>query len=291
MKEIKRCPICEGESLLHYMELKDYMVTKEYFSIVICGDCGFHFTNPVPDQETVGRYYQSEEYVSHSSSQKGLINSIYNSVRKTTLNKKRKWVDRFSPGKNVLDIGCGTGHFAAVMKKAKYNVTGLEPDPIARNNAKSLNDFQPLDISALYKLPDNSFDAITMWHVLEHVYDLNDAIKEYKRILKVGGVLFVAVPNLESYDAEYYKEFWAAYDVPRHLYHFRKTDIESLFGKIDLTLIDVLPMIFDSYYVSMLSEKYRKGSFLNAMSVGRKSNALGKKRGYSSQVYVLKKNK
>lgn len=265
------------------------MVSQEMFTIVRCDNCGFHFTNPIPNEENIGKYYQSEAYVSHSSTQKGFVNAVYNRVRKTTLKLKKDWVDRYAEGKSLLDIGCGTGHFSATMVKGGYNVVGLEPDPIARENAKALNNFEPLELTELYSLKDETFDAITMWHVLEHVYELNKDIKEYNRVLKKNGVLFVAVPNLDSYDAKHYKEFWAAYDVPRHLYHFRKKDITALFNKVDMELVDVLPMKFDSFYVSMLSEKYKKGSLLKAMNIGRKSNAKGKNMGYSSQVYVLKK--
>lgn len=289
MKEIKSCPVCSETSFSLFLNLKDHMVSQEMFTIVRCDNCGFHFTNPIPNEENIGKYYQSEAYVSHSSTQKGFVNAVYNRVRKTTLKLKKDWVDRYADGKSLLDIGCGTGHFSATMVKGGYNVVGLEPDPIARENAKALNNFEPLEQTELYSLKDETFDAITMWHVLEHVYELNKDIKEYNRVLKKNGVLFVAVPNLESYDAKHYKEFWAAYDVPRHLYHFRKKDITALFNKVDMELVDVLPMKFDSFYVSMLSEKYKKGSLLKAMNIGRKSNAKGKNMGYSSQVYVLKK--
>lgn len=265
------------------------MITQEEFSIVECDNCGFHFTNPRPNKDNLGKYYQSDEYVSHSSSKKGFINLAYNQVRNSTLKQKQKWVKQHTSGKKLLDIGCGTAHFASVMKNAGFFVTGLEPDPIARENAKELNNFPPLDLSELYHLPSSSFDVITMWHVLEHVYDLNTDIKEYVRLLNKKGVLFIAVPNLESYDAKYYKEFWAAYDVPRHLYHFRKEDLVNLFSKVDLTLLETLPMKFDSFYVSMLSEKYKKGSILNAVRIGKKSNLFAKKHGFSSQVYVFQK--
>lgn len=289
MKELECCPICESKSFSPFLNVKDHMVSKEIFSIVSCDNCGFRFTNPLPNEEEAGRFYQDEAYVSHSSTQKGFINKVYNQVRKVTLNQKLKWVNQFSHGKNLLDIGCGTGHFAALMNKNGYKVTGLEPDPIARENAKAMNKIDVKDISELSNIKSESIDVITMWHVLEHVYSLNESIRDYNRILKKDGVLLVAVPNLESYDAQFYKEFWAAYDVPRHLYHFRKIDIMNLFRNVEMELVIVLPMKFDSFYVSMLSEKYKNGSLIKAMSVGRKSNAKGKKMGFSSQVYVLKK--
>ena len=289
MKTISSCPLCEKSEFTSFLTLKDYMITQEEFIIVRCKNCGFHFTNPIPEQEMVSRYYQNEAYVSHSSSKKGFINFIYNRVRNITLKQKARWIKKHTKGQRLLDIGCGTGHFTAFMAAAGFSVSGLEPDPIARENAKTLNNFSPLPIEELYNLPPNSFDAITMWHVLEHVYNLKEDCVQYERLLDKNGVLFVAVPNLESYDAKYYKEYWAAYDVPRHLYHFRKNDLVQLFSPLNLTLVATLPMKFDSYYVSMLSEKYKKGSVLNAIRIGKKSNRLAKKLGYSSQVYVFQK--
>lgn len=289
MNTIKTCPICGGTHYETHLELNDHMVTQEPFTIVKCGGCGFLFTNPVPEENELDKYYQSDVYVSHSSTSKGLINKIYNYVRSITLKQKKSWVQKYTKGKNLLDIGCGTGHFASLMQQSGYSVTGLEPDPIARENAKKLNNFSPLDTAALYELPENSADVITMWHVLEHVYHLERDIAQYAKLLKDDGVMLVAVPNPASYDAAYYKTYWAAYDVPRHLYHFTEKDVAALFSKVGFTMVDVLPMKFDSYYVSMLSEKYKKGSILNALRVGWLSNRKGKKQGYSSQVYVLRR--
>ena len=288
MLEIKKCPICEQGSFSSFLETKDYMITKEPFTIVSCDNCGFHFTNPVPEESAVAKYYQDEAYVSHSSSNKGIINAIYNKVRNITLNQKANWIKKFSSESTLLDIGSGTGHFLSKMKSLDYNVHGLEPDPIARKNAKAINGVNTDDISKLKELKENQFDVITMWHVLEHVYDLKKNIKHYKRLLKENGVIFIAVPNLSSYDAKYYKKYWAAYDVPRHLYHFTEKDIVSLFSDMGFKHQATLPMKFDSYYVSMLSEKYKKGNLLNAIRIGFLSNLKAKNFGFSSQVYVLK---
>lgn len=289
MNQKNNCPICNGTSFQDFLVCKDYTVSKEDFQIVSCGTCGFHFTNPVPEESKIGAYYQSEDYISHSSTNKGLINKIYLRVRKHTLKQKLKLISRLSKGKHLLDIGAGTGHFLNTCKSAGWNALGLEPDDGARKFAKeNLGlDMQPTD--DLKNLPDQSRDVITMWHVLEHVYHLNRDITEIVRVLKDDGVLIVAVPNMSSYDAKKYKEYWAAYDVPIHLYHFQPEDIKRLFAKFEMELVEMLPMKFDAYYVSMLSEKYKDGNIVKAFFTGLRSNMRAKNGEYSSQIYVLRK--
>jgi ubiquinone/menaquinone biosynthesis C-methylase UbiE len=283
------CPLCGGKEHKVFLETKDFMITKKVFKIVKCQSCSFCFTNPIPVEEEIGSYYKSEEYVSHSSSKKGLINNVYNRVRSFTLKKKIQWVKKHTQGVKLLDIGAGTGHFLNQVKNAGFEVVGLEPDQDARLFAQQEFQLDLKELSFLKDLPNNSMDCLTMWHVLEHVYHLNEDMSEFFRVLKDDGVCFIAVPNMNSYDATYYKEYWAAYDLPRHLYHFQQNTIEHLFQKFDWKLVDVIPMKFDSFYVSMLSEKYKKGSLLNAFWIGLKSNMKASKNGYSSQVYVFKK--
>lgn len=289
MNQIENCPVCGHSDHGLFMEVKDHMITKEVFNIVSCNKCGFHFTNPIPTKSEIGTYYKSEEYVSHSSNNKGFVNVLYNKVRKITLKQKVRWVKRETSSNQLLDIGCGTGHFLSEAHENGFNGTGLEPDSDARSFAKCENGVQAFPLDDLYSLKDNSVDAITMWHVLEHVYDLKKDVLEYRRILKRDGVLFVAVPNMGSYDAKHYKEYWAAYDVPRHLYHFQKGDIDKFFCCNGFVLQKVIPMKFDSFYVSMLSERYKGGNLLKAFFIGLKSNLKGRKMGYSSQVYVLRR--
>lgn len=284
------CPICESGSFSDFMKVKDHMITQEDFQIVSCNACGFHFTNPIPSLETIGEYYKSDAYVSHSSSKKGIINSLYNIVRNYTLKKKVSLLKFLSSGKNLLDIGAGTGHFLDQAKQTGFVVEGLEPDQDAVKFASTNFNVDLCPLSHLYEIENESKDFVTMWHVLEHVYKLKQDFQQIVNVLKKGGYLIIAVPNLESYDAKLYKEFWAAFDVPRHLYHFRKTDIENLAKQFDLRLEQVRPMKFDSYYVSMLSEKYKNGSILKAFWNGFMSNAKSSKGGYSSQIYILRKN-
>ena len=288
MNKLSECPVCLHTTHIPFMEVVDHMITKEQFPIVSCEKCGFHFTNPIPPKDEIGGYYKGEAYVSHSSSSKGLINRLYGVVRKRTLQQKVSWVKKYTSGIQLLDVGCGTGHFLNAARMGGYTITGIEPDEDARSFALRENDVETLNQAALYELSAHSFDAITMWHVLEHVYDLRKDVERLTQLVKPGGTIFIAVPNMGAFDAQYYKSFWAAYDVPRHLYHFQEKDIRSLFNDFDFDVVEVLPMKYDAFYVSMLSEKYNKGSLVNALKIGLKSNRLAKKFGYSSQVYVLK---
>ncbi len=289
MNNVAVCPICDSPDQELFMNSIDYSVSKEPFSIVRCKSCGFHFTSPIPDEANIGSYYKSESYVSHSSSKKGVINRIYHWVRWYSLKRKVSLINSLSKEKRVLDIGAGTGHFLKQAKLAGWKVTGLEPDSDARSLAKSVNGVDLLDQQTLYSLEKESFDVITMWHVLEHVYHLKKDVKRITELLAPEGTLVVAVPNMNSYDAKYYKEHWAAFDLPIHLYHFTQKDIISLFDRYNFELVETRPMIFDSFYVSMLSEKYRNGNMLNGIMTGLKSNWRAKEGTYSSQIYILRK--
>lgn len=287
------CPCCNSENIVKALSAKDRTVSNEEFEIWQCNACTARFTQNVPDKNEIEKYYQSEDYISHSDTKKGFINSLYHRVRKRTLHSKRKTVEKFtklSTGK-VLDIGAGTGAFLSTMDKAGWNVTGIEPDETARENAKKLYGLSLQTPQELFNLPPQSFDAITMWHVLEHVHELHEYMDQLKKLLKPTGCLFVAVPNYTCYDEKVYKEFWAAYDVPRHLYHFSPRSITQLLLQHGLQLKDIKPMWYDSIYVSMLSEKYKSGknNFLKAGWTGSVSNwrALFNRETCSSLIYII----
>jgi 2-polyprenyl-3-methyl-5-hydroxy-6-metoxy-1,4-benzoquinol methylase len=290
LKTISNCPICEKTGFSHFLDCKDYTVSQNTFSIVKCNNCGFHFTNPIPKIEDIGGYYKSDSYVSHSSTNKGLINKIYQLVRKRTLKQKVNLLRKLSKGKNHLDIGAGTGHFINATTQAGFNSLGLEPDEDARALAIKLHNVNIKPLEQLFVLKENSMDVITMWHVLEHVYNLKEDLKQITSALKDDGVMIVAVPNMSSYDAKKYKQFWAAYDLPIHLYHFQPNDIKNLFAQYDMKIDKILPMKFDSYYVSMLSEKYKGGNIVSAFFTGLISNLKASTNSYSSQIYILRKN-
>lgn len=289
IKQYDACPVCESTHFDTHLQVKDWMITHESFTIQKCNSCGFHFTNPIPNEETIGSYYKSEEYVSHSSTNKGLVNKLYNLVRNLTLNHKVSLIRSYTKGNSVLDIGSGTGHFLNACVKEGLFVQGLEPDVDARNFAKEHFDLDLMELDTLEAIETNSKDVITMWHVLEHVYHLKRDVAEMVRVMKDNGTLFIAVPNMDSYDAKVYKEYWAAYDVPRHLYHFQENTIKQLFSQFGLECVKIVPMKFDAYYVSMLSEKYKGGNIVKAFFNGLLSNLKSESHGYSSQIYVFQK--
>jgi len=287
------CQVCGSNSLEHYMDLKDYFLTGEPFSILECKECGLLITYPQPLEQELSKYYQSENYISHSNKQSDFISKLYRWVRNYTLGKKVKLLQRFSAGKNVLDLGCATGEFLARCKRSGYKVTGAEPDKKSGDFARSTYGLDVYSLEELKKLTPVSFDIITQWHVLEHVSDLNARFELMSKLLKKDGVCFVALPNPASADAAHYKKWWAAYDVPRHLFHFRRQPLKLLANKYDFKVSAILPMKFDSYYVSILSEKHMTGSpnYIKAFFGGFKSNLKAKTGNgeYSSLIYVLKK--
>lgn len=293
LKEIEKCPVCGSENHKEFLKAKDHNVSHDKFTIVECADCTFRFTTPIPTEETIGEYYKSENYVSHSGTKKGIVNKVYHIVRERAIRQKEALANKHSSSKSILDIGCGTGDFLGYCKSQNWNTLGLEPDESARKIVLEKNKIEAKPLEHLYQIEANSFDVISMWHVLEHVYHLNRDIEQYKKILKDNGTLIVAVPNCSSGDAEHYKENWAAYDLPIHLYHFRPQNMKQLFANHDMEVVDILPMKFDSYYISMISEKYKGGNIVSGFWNGFKSNfaATSKNNKYSSQIYIFKHSK
>lgn len=273
-----------------FLEAEDYTASHEKFKIVKCRNCGFLYTNPRPDIGTIGSYYKSENYISHSDTSKGLVNKLYKIVRTFTLKSKLKLVSPFIADKRLLDIGAGTGAFINEVKQAGYNVIGIEPDADAVKVAQTNYSIKLLPEAELLNLEPASFDVITMWHVLEHVPLLHKRIEELKTLLSPNGAIFIAVPNHESYDASYYREHWAAYDVPRHLYHFDKQTIVRLFDRFNLELYGIKTMPFDGFYVSMLSEQYKSGrmNMLKGFLTGFKSMISGRRNNTSSLIYIFR---
>lgn len=283
------CPACNGTTTSYFLEVKDHFLSKEQFALLKCATCFLVYTTPRPSLEKIGDYYKSEKYVSHSSTKKGLVNSVYNTVRNYTLSQKVKLVQRLVEGRSLLDLGAGTGHFLERAQNSGFAVTGLEPDEDARRVAKEQNGIELQTLDKLYALQPESVDCVTMWHVLEHVYNLQEDAKQIASLIRKGGAWIIAVPNLTSFDARHYGAFWAAYDVPRHLYHFSPASIVPFVEQFGFQIEEMLPMKFDAYYVSMLSEKYKGGSLLNALRIGWLSNLRSKNGKCSSQIYVFRK--
>lgn len=289
------CPVCGSVIISKVFSTKDNTVSGEEFEIFQCNSCGLRFTQDPPDAASIDRYYKSEEYISHTDTAKGLVNKLYQLVRKKALKQKRRLVEKVTGVKkaNLLDVGSGTGSFAAEMKNAGWQVTGLEPDADARRVAEKVNDITLLHTDELFNLPPGSYDAITLWHVLEHVHELSSYLKQFKILLKENGKLIIAVPNYTSLDATVYKQYWAGYDTPRHLYHFSPPSMQKLVNKENLKVIGIEPMWYDSFYVSLLSSKYKTGktNWPAALWTGLRSNmkAIGDKEKCSSLIYIIGK--
>lgn len=273
-----------------YIICKDHTVSQEDYQLYYNEELDLLFTHPIPTD--LSKYYESKDYISHTDSSKNLIDKVYKIVRNYTLKKKLKLINSLNTeGKKLLDIGSGTGDFLKICKENNWNVSGVEPS----KNAKEKANKKGVNVkSTIENYTDEKFDIITMWHVLEHISNLDEYILILKKLLKTNGKLIIAVPNYKSYDAKYYKEYWAAYDVPRHITHFSRNSISKIFKKVNISLVKEVPMIFDSYYVSLLSEKYKKGNMkpISAFYRGLLSNLkANKNKEYSSIIYVLKNDK
>jgi len=288
-QKLEECPSCKHTKFDNFLICTDYSITNESFALVKCTKCELIFTNPRPDEISIASYYKSENYISHANKGNNPINFIYKLVRKISLKRKFNLVTSLTKGKYILDFGCGTGHFLSFLSDKGYKTFGIEPDNYAREKAKKLTNS---NIEANLDDINEKFDIITAWHVIEHVSDLRNTLKKIRKKLKKDGVFIIAVPNINSFDSEYYGKYWAGLDVPRHLYHFTKHSLTSLAKKCKLKIVDTYPLKFDSFYVSLLSEKYKnkKYNFINALRIGYKSNQEAKLNGeYSSNIFVLKK--
>jgi 2-polyprenyl-3-methyl-5-hydroxy-6-metoxy-1,4-benzoquinol methylase len=277
------------QNLQPFLSCKDHTVSGEIYKVMINKEYDMLVTTPVP--KNLASYYKSENYISHTDSKKSLLDKVYQIVKNTTLKRKLKLIDSFkTSSKNILDVGSGTGDFLKVCKNNSWSVFGVEPNLDARNIAAKKGITLQENLSELKNI---QFDVITLWHVLEHVEDLSAYISILNKLLCKDGKLVIAVPNFKSEDANYYKEFWAAFDVPRHLWHFSQTSIFKLFSLENMIIEKTIPMKFDAYYVSLLSEKYKSGKMNPIISFyrGFVSNLKAKRsKEYSSLTYVLKKS-
>lgn len=272
-----------------YIKIKDYSVSGEEFELLMDENLQLLKTHPQPNNQELQKYYQSEDYISHTDAKRSWFEKIYHLVKQKAIKDKVSLIEYYNSSKGiVLDIGSGTGDFLAEAKKQNWKAVGIEPS----NRAKLIAKQKGVCLVETYEeLENHYFDVITMWHVLEHVPDLDFQINKLKSLLKPNGTIFIAVPNYKSFDAHHYANYWAAYDVPRHFWHFSKSAIQQLFAEKNLKLVDVKPMWFDSFYVSLLSEKYKTGKMnvLSAFWIGLQSNLKGKKTNeFSSHIYIFK---
>ncbi len=274
-----------------YLSVKDYLVSGESFDLIYDPELDFLKTFPQPKIEDLSKYYESEDYISHTDEKSGLFSSLYQLVKKWSLQKKVKLIFSQNNGfGSLLDVGAGTGDFLKVAKENGWQVQGMEPN----KNAVKLASEKGIELKpSLNDFKGQQFDVITLWHVLEHIPNLEETIITLSNLVKPNGTLIIAVPNFKSFDANHYDKFWAAFDVPRHLWHFSKESIQKLFSE-NFKLEKIDPMIFDSFYVSLLSEKYKSGNkfSLKAIWIGFLSNLKAKStKEYSSHIYCFKKMK
>jgi len=288
------CPLCSSVKTILYLKCTDNLLSSEEFNLCKCSECGFIYTGQYPEEQNIGRYYGSDDYISHNDKAKGFLNRVYLRARGIMLKRKGRMVEKASgiTMGRILDIGCGTGHFAATMKQKGWEVTGIEPDTKARDFASvqfGLDVERPEQISGL---ASGSYDCITMWHVLEHFHDPFSYAAEIRRLLKPGGVCLCALPNCSSLDAKHYNESWAAYDVPRHLWHFTPETFRVFTGKTGFRITEIRSLPLDVFYISILSEKNTgsKFHFIKGMIMGSLFAflALFNKSRSSSLIYFLR---
>ena len=277
-----------------YLTCKDYTVSNKRFDLLYNKSFDLLETFPQPSVKELPYFYKSEAYISHTDSKKSFSDKLYQLVKTFTLKNKLKLVNSFNTKeKSILDVGCGTGEFLLTCKKNGWNISGVEPSKNAKRiaNAKLFKSDTSKIVENIEALSNQQFDVITLWHVLEHVPNATEYISKLKMLLKPSGVLIVAAPNFKSFDALYYKKYWAAFDVPRHLWHFSKEAIHQLFSIYNFKVVKILPMYFDSFYVSLLSEKNKTGNsnLMKAFFVGLLSNLKAiRSKEYSSLIYILK---
>ena len=268
-----------------HLEVVDHFLTKEKFKIQKTSVPGLLQTTPAPTKEGIIKYYKSERYISHDSSKKGVFFFFYRFLRSVNFYTKYRFLSSPKNNRNVLEFGSGEGYFLNKLKKRGIKACGVDPSVTT-------------SLTTVYKsifaeqLNSQKFSHITAWHSIEHVHELEKTISRMYDLLDDKGTIIVAVPNYLSFDARYYKRFWAAYDVPRHLWHFDKKSLKEVFENKGFKLVKSSPMILDAYYVSLLSESYKKSTFkiLKSIFVGTISNTLALfTKEYSSNIFVFKK--
>jgi SAM-dependent methyltransferase len=290
LETLSVCPVCNNSLFHSFLTVKDYTVSQQEFQLVRCTNCSLTFTNPRPPAETILAYYKSEKYISHTGGSAGLMDRLYRIARNFTLKWKAQIVKSYTSEYTLLDYGCGTGHFLGHLKSNGWKVKGIEPSAEARVKAS--------ENATVFESVENvtgTFSIITLWHVLEHIHSLRTTLVELKKRLIPSGTIFIAVPNHKSKDASHYQNFWAAYDVPRHLWHFDKQVMTELLSAAGFKVHKIIPMKLDAYYVSLLSESYQNpqsnfiSRYFRAFLQAWKSNSSARKTGeYSSLIYIAK---
>ena len=295
MIRLDKCPLCNSQNIKFWLKSNDYSTSKKDFSIYRCEGCTFTFTNPRPYEKNIGEYYLSDSYLSHTNKKKGLFNTLYQLVRKKAIKSKTNLLQKTTKTKHHLDIGCGTGEFLNACKKSGIKTVGIEPSKNARKMAMENYQLDVRENTDINQFDNNTFDSLSMWHVLEHIYDINNTVKSLSKIIKNNGYAIIAVPNHKSYDAKFYKKYWAAWDLPIHLNHFCPITVVKLFKENGFSMEKKIGMKYDSFYVSLLSNEYKSGrkQYIKGFIVGLISNILAYLNLYefSSTIYIFKNHK
>lgn len=291
IEQINQCPLCGKNEFIEFLQGKDYFLSEENFTIQQCSSCGFRFTNPRPSNNIIGKYYNSDQYISHDSQKQNIFTIVYKCARYFAIRKKYSIIDKYSKGKRLLDIGCGTGELINYCSQNGYQVQGVEPNFKARKFAVEKYNLKISDDISSEYLTGNLFDCITLWHVLEHVDQPVETLRQITKLLTPEGILIIAVPNSNSWDALHYKKYWAAFDLPRHLSHFTYQTLNFLTEQNNYRLVKYLPQKIDAFYISLLSEQYKTGrkNLHKAIFRGLQSNFFGSRSEYyhSSIIFVL----
>jgi len=295
MEKLTTCLICGNSEFTTELTCKDFVATNESFDITRCDNCSFLFTNPRPDSSEIGKYYQSDKYVSHAGKKEGLgiMYKIYDIVRNYSIKQKLDLIKKYHNSGNLMDLGCGLGYFLdGAVKDKTYHCVGVDISEEAINYVKDTFGYKVFNENELDTFEVNSFDVITQWHVMEHVHSLNERMIQLYKLLKPDGTMFIAVPNSNSWDAKNYKEFWDGYDVPRHLYHFNQNSFKLLMEKHGFKIVETKPLLFDAPYISMRSETHKQNNLtmirgaINGLISNNKTSTNGD---YSSLLFVVKK--
>ena len=294
-ERLLKCPLCKSGNILNHVVVTDHAVSKKEFTLCRCGDCELLFTNPRPTEEEIGPYYDFKEYYSHEDEVRSFTQWLYQKIRKSSIQRKVGLINGLVKNGSLLDYGCGTGEFLQEAKRQQWTVRGIEPSEKARTQAIGKLPTEVLE--TLAEVPElEAYDVVTLFHVLEHIHSLRKTVKKIASHLKSDGYLVIAVPNPESPDAKHYGKDWAGYDVPRHLYHFSEKSMATFQSEFGMELVRIEPLVYDSYYVSLLSEGYKNPKagmltrYLNAFLEGYRSNQKAGKPGkYSSNIFIFRK--
>lgn len=237
------CNLCGSTEAEVAITAQDFLLERPDAQVqfVKCDRCGLFYQNPRPTPEEMMSHYPSnyEPFDLHPDDERS--SRLERIAVNYGLSKRRGLILRYRKSGRILDVGCATGLFLHVMNMdANWDAHGVEPNNYAATIAQErygLNVHHGTLEQAQY--PARSFDVVTLWDVLEHVHDPAATLDEIHRILKSDGLLILRVPNGISRDAGLFKETWAGWDPPRHLYVFTPDTLTKLLAKQGYAILDL----------------------------------------------------